>query len=208
MNVQIRRFVTGPLETNSYLVTDTEGHALVFDPSSGCGAVIDECGRLEVSPAAVILTHGHFDHCMGLAEMTKAFPAAAVYIHPADLFMLRQAQMNGSYLIGEPFAWDGPVRELPEGAVTIGGFAMEVTRCPGHSPGGCIVRFGDQCITGDVIFAGSIGRSDFAGGDAEALLAGIRGHILTLPAETVLWPGHGGRTTAGREKRMNPFLQP
>ncbi len=91
-------------------------------------------------------------------------------------------------------------------AVLIGSFSLDVLHVPGHTPGGCVLLFGEHCLCGDVLFAGSIGRSDLPGGDGDQLVAGIQQKLMVLPDNTIVYPGHGGRTTIGRERRNNPFL--
>ena len=206
MSVEIKRFVTGPLETNTYVISDN-GMCLVVDPSSGSDAVIDYIARQKLLPEAIVLTHGHFDHIMGIPEIQARFPGVKVWVHPDERIVLTNADYNGSPMLGRPFSYKGPLSDLKEGQLTIGSFSMTVLLIPGHSPGGCALLFDDQCICGDIIFAGSVGRSDFPGGDGEKLIAGIRSKLLTLPEYYVLHPGHGGRTTIGREKKYNPFLE-
>ena len=207
MNVTIERFAIGPLETNAYVVRNRHEQALVVDPSSGCGEILDYCRDRKVKVAAILLTHGHFDHIMGIPELREAYPEATVWVHSSERILLQRADYNGSGMIGQEFSYEGPVSELTEGAMTIGGFELEVRHVPGHSPGGCAFLFDNQCLVGDAVFAGSIGRADLPGGDGPLLIRSIREKLLSLPDDTVLYPGHGGRTTVSQEKRMNPFLR-
>jgi hydroxyacylglutathione hydrolase len=206
-NIIIERFATGPLETNTYVVNQ-EGAAacLVVDPSSGCGEVLRHIQTKKLSVAAICLTHGHFDHILGIAEIQRAQPDAGVWVHPDEKELLANAEFNGSVMIGVDFQYSGKTNNLAQGPITIGGISFEVRHVPGHSPGGCVFVFDGQCICGDCLFAGSIGRTDFPLCDGDALMRGIREKLLTLPDNTIVWPGHGNRTTIGREKRNNPFL--
>jgi hydroxyacylglutathione hydrolase len=206
MKVHIEKFVTGPIETNTYVVSSESDTALIVDPSSGCKQVIDYCRKKNLKPEAIVITHGHFDHLLGIPEIQTAFPDLAVWIHPEDKPLLTHAGYNGSNMIGIAYSYKGKVKEYGEGDTTVGGIDFKILHVPGHSPGGCALLFDGECITGDSLFAGSIGRSDLPGGDPEILINTIRGKLLTLPDETVIYPGHGGRSTIGREKRMNPFL--
>jgi glyoxylase-like metal-dependent hydrolase (beta-lactamase superfamily II) len=202
----ITRFVTGPLETNTYVLDGANGTALLFDPSSGCADVLKHCTRHRMTVSAIVLTHGHFDHLLGIAEVQQRVGGVDVYVHPEEKVLVSHSEYNGSDMLGLSYAYKGPVRELHEGEMTIAGTTLRVLHVPGHSPGGCAFLWGDQLIAGDTLFAGSIGRADLPGGDYEQLIASIKGKLLPLPPTTVVWPGHGNRTTIGREARLNPFL--
>jgi hydroxyacylglutathione hydrolase len=205
--VDIERFVTGPIETNTYVVSkDGVLSCLVIDPSSGCARVLAYVERRGLRVEAVCLTHGQFDHVLGVEEITAAYPEAAVRVHPDEKPLLGDPLYNGAVMLGMDFRFAGPVEPLVEGPMIIGAFDFTVLHIPGHSPGGCALLFDNNCISGDAIFAGSIGRTDFPGCDGRLLVKNIRERLLTLPDDTVIWPGHGGRTTIGREKRLNPFL--
>lgn len=206
VDIEITQFVTGPIETNSYLIASEAGECLVVDPSSGCHEILAAIREGGMKLAAVVLTHAHFDHIMGISELLAAYPAAEVWVHPLDRPLLSNADLNGSLMLGRRFAFEGPVREILEGENRIGGFTFEVRHVPGHTPGGCALIFGDVCLSGDVLFAGSIGRSDLPGGDGEQLIESIRSQLLTLPGPTHVLPGHGPQTTVRQEKHSNPFL--
>jgi hydroxyacylglutathione hydrolase len=213
MAISVHKFVTGPLETNTYVISKA-GSCLVVDPSSGCDKPLGLIRNEHLAVAAILLTHCHFDHILGIAEIRSIDPAAAVWAHPAEKPLLTNAEYNGSYLINKPTTYDGPITELSEGRASLGDFSFDVLHVPGHSPGGCAFVFQNtdsdadaaHCFSGDALFAGSIGRHDFPFGDGALLIKSITEKLLTLPDDTVVHPGHGGRTTIGREKRMNPFL--
>lgn len=206
MTISIKKFVTGPIETNTYVVINQEKACLVVDPSQGCDEVLTFIQKQGLHLESIVLTHGHFDHILGIAELHDAFPMMAVWMHPAEKELITHAQHNGAFLIGSDYVYGGATHDLTEGKMRIGSFDCIVFHVPGHTPGGCVLVFEDNCLSGDSLFAGSIGRTDFAGSDHEALLKNVREKILTLPDATVVYPGHGGRTTIGREKRLNPFV--
>ncbi len=207
MSLHIDTFVTGPMETNTFVLSSDEGRALLVDPSLGCDEVLAHIAEKNLRLEAVVLTHGHFDHAIGLPEVLERHPDARVYIHPRDRNYLTDVNYNGSSMIGKQFIFNGPVRELSEGETSIAGMRLNILHVPGHSPGGVALHIDSHCLCGDAVFAGSIGRTDFIGGDHSQLIEAIRGKLLTLPEDTVLHPGHGPSTTVGRELRYNPFLQ-
>jgi hydroxyacylglutathione hydrolase len=204
--VTITRFITGPIETNTYLVSNDEGKCVVVDPASGCGGLLGKIKKEPLSVEAVVLTHSHYDHITGIPEMIDALGEVTVFIHPSEAKFLPDARLNGSLWFGGNFAFYGKTEELDEGKQRIGSFEFHVLHVPGHTPGGCALCIEGNCLCGDSLFAGSIGRSDLPGGDGGLLVASIKKKLLSLPDATVVWPGHGGRTTIGREKRSNPFL--
>lgn len=207
MKVSIKKFVLGPLATNAYVVQDKDlSSCLIVDPSSECDELISFISNECATPGGILLTHGHFDHMLGIEELQARFPETTVFVHPNDRPMLQDSERNGSLMIQTRFDYYGVTQDLVEGEMEIGGVSFQVLHLPGHSPGGCAFLFETDCVCGDAVFAGSIGRTDLPGGDGSALISAIREKILTLPESVVLYPGHGGRTTVGREKRMNPFL--
>jgi hydroxyacylglutathione hydrolase len=210
MKITITKFVTGPLETNTYVVAKGQEPVLVIDPSSNCSELIGRLKSNKVTVEAILLTHGHFDHLLGIAEIRDYAPGARVWIHPAEKPLLTNAEFNGSFMIGMAFSYAGSTYDLAEGPCTVGAYSFETLFMPGHSPGGVAFVFREgketHCISGDSLFAGSIGRYDFPGSDGTLLVKNIKEKLLALPDDTVVYPGHGGRTTIGRERRLNPFL--
>jgi len=160
--------------------------------------------------AAVILnTHGHVDHIAGNAALKASFPDAPLVIGLGDAAMLTDPMLNMSGLAGVAITSPPADRTVQEGdVVDMAGLRLEVLGIPGHSPGHVVfvLRDGPVVFGGDVLFAGSIGRTDFPGGDLEQLLSGIRAKLWPLPDQTRVYPGHGPPTTVGDEKRTNPFL--
>ena len=205
MEIEIARFVTGPIETNSYVISNAK-KACVIDPSSDCNAVLAHIDSAALIVEAIVLTHGHFDHVLGIPEILDRFPSAPVWIHPDDRPLLTKADYNGSFLIGRTYTYTGPLQELSEETQRIGSFECRVLHVPGHTPGGCALIFEGHCFSGDSLFAGSVGRSDFDYSDGPLLIKSIKEKLFNLPDTTIVYPGHGGRTTIGREKRLNPFV--
>ncbi len=207
MPVTILKFVLGPLENNSYLVLGEDLTCIIIDPAIGSQKMVEHIINEKLTPVAILLTHGHFDHIMGIPAIHKAFPSLSIYASHLELPLLTNPEYNGSPMLGKPFVIADPIVPITEGDVTIGSITFHAMPIPGHSPGGFAYLFGTHCVTGDSLFAGSIGRTDFPHCDQDALIHGIKTHLLTLPEETSVLPGHGGRSTIGREKRHNQYLQ-
>lgn len=206
MAVTVLKFVTGPIENNTYLVFNEDKKCVIIDPSSGCDKIIEVIKNESLYVESIFLTHGHFDHFLGIPEIKSSYPEAAVYIHPLEKMMLRDPELNGSVMIGQQIVYDGDTIDFAEGNQTIGSFSLQVIAIKGHSPCGVAIYIEKYLFCGDILFAGSIGRSDLPGGDQDALVEGIRKKLLVLPDDTIVCPGHMGRTTIGREKKVNPFL--
>lgn len=205
--LEIERLVLGPIQANGYLVLREDGRtAVVIDPGAEPDRVIAALGERGVEPEAILLTHAHLDHVGGVAGVRRRWDVP-IYLHPADRDLydaaLQQAAAFGLEIEEPP----PPDRALEDGQVLeLAGLALEVRHSPGHSPGGVVFCAPGHAFVGDCVFAGSVGRVDLPGGDAGTLLASIREKILSLPDDTVVWPGHGPETTVGREAESNPFL--
>jgi len=206
--IEIIPFVLGPFETNTYLLR-SGGACWVVDPTWGAEAVVELLGRRGEAPQRIVLTHGHCDHIAGAAAVKAAFPDAALCCPAADAAMLADPRDNLSATFGLP-ATAPQADELVKGgdALLLGETRWEALPTPGHTPGGMsyYCRAEAVVLTGDALFAGSIGRTDLPAGDVDVLLDAIRRRLLTLPDDTAVYPGHGPATTIGREKRNNPFL--
>jgi glyoxylase-like metal-dependent hydrolase (beta-lactamase superfamily II) len=199
--------MVGPLQSNSYLLADeVTREAALFDPGMESEPVADILARERLTVTAIVNTHGHFDHVFGNAYF-KAKTGAPLLMHRADLDLVKRLEEQSLYFGFRATPSPPPDRFLEEGdEVRVGGIRLRVRHTPGHSPGGiCLVTDGTAFV-GDTLFAGSIGRTDLPGGSAETLLTSIREKLLTLPDDTVIYPGHGPATTIGHERRHNPFL--
>ena len=210
MDVRIEFVESMPFAENTYIVwRPGRTDAIVVDPGFEPDAVLDAL-RAEGLTAAVILnTHGHVDHIAGNDALKAAFPAASLVIGAGDATMLMDPMLNLSGLSGIAITSPPADRTVREGdVVEAAGLRLEVLDIPGHSPGHVVfvLRDGPVVFGGDVLFAGSIGRTDFPGGSLDTLLSGIRAKLWPLPDATTVYPGHGPATTVGEEKRSNPFL--
>ncbi|HVK18445.1 MAG TPA: MBL fold metallo-hydrolase [Fimbriiglobus sp.] len=210
--MRVHAIESEPFAENSYVVwTEGSGEAFVIDPGYEPDLILDFLRANNLGLAAIVCTHGHVDHIAGNTALKAAHPAAAILIGHGDAAMLTSARLNLSVLFGEPVTSPPADRLVADGdALTIAGIPLEVFEIPGHSPGHVVylVRDADPMIVlgGDVLFAGSVGRTDFPGGSFEQLAAGIRAKLWLLPDTTQVFPGHGPPTTIGEERRTNPFV--
>jgi hydroxyacylglutathione hydrolase len=211
-------FPAQAFDTNCYVVAPGPGEqCVVVDPGIGVEARLDEVlAEHRLHPAAVLLTHGHLDHTFAVTPVCQARDVPA-YVHPGDREMLADPVKGLStdlkVLFGGRFTWVEPsdVKALPDGGpIAVAGLEITVDHAPGHTGGSVLFRLPGNdaplCLSGDVLFAGSIGRTDLPGGDPAAMTASLRDKVLPLADETVVLPGHGPRTTIGRERRTNPYL--
>ena len=208
--LNVERLPVGPFQANAYLVWEAApGPAVLVDAGAEADRLLQALRRRDLELAAILQTHAHGDHIAALPEVVAA-TGAPVYLHPDARRMLGSAEENLSAFAGIPVIADVPTLPVDEGdRLELLGRPVEVHHTPGHAPGSVCYHFVDDGVvfTGDALFQGSIGRTDFPGGSLETLLAGIRDRLLALPDETVVHPGHLGPTTIGRERASNPFLR-
>jgi glyoxylase-like metal-dependent hydrolase (beta-lactamase superfamily II) len=207
MPLRVIGIENGQFLENCYLVSEAGStEAVIVDPGEEPDRFLEvaRAERLEISQ--IWLTHGHIDHVSGVAAVKRA-TNAPIWLHQADRPLYDNLVQQGRWFGLELEAAPPPVHALEHGqTVSIGTTTFEVRHTPGHSPGSvCFVAPG-LVLGGDVLFQGSIGRTDLPGGSFPQLIESIRDHLFVLPDETVVYPGHGPTTTVGRERRTNPFL--
>jgi hydroxyacylglutathione hydrolase len=210
MALSIIPFVLGPLENNTYLVADQPtGQAAIIDPSFESEIVLEEAAQRGWTITSIWLTHAHFDHIAGVGPLAAAIKTPlTIGLHPGDLVLWRQG--GGAPHFGFKFE-SGPEPDLRFShgqKLQLGESVLEVRHTPGHTRGHVIfyAELDRAALVGDLIFRGSVGRTDLMGGDLAALLSSIHTQVLTLPPATRLLSGHGPETTVREEMDHNPFL--
>lgn len=210
--MKIDCLMLGEYQTNCYVLRSGDGaeDCLIVDPGLGSEELIAFLSDGNITPVAVVLTHGHIDHIAGIGALRERYRDIEVLIHALDAEMLLEPAANLSSQMGRAFS-TGPADVLLEDGswVEQASVKLQVLHVPGHSPGGICLYSSEEGVvfTDDALFAESIGRTDFPGGSMPQLLGCIKDKLWSLPDETIVYPGHGPATTIAREKAQNPFLQ-
>ncbi|HEX6756857.1 MAG TPA: MBL fold metallo-hydrolase [Propionibacteriaceae bacterium] len=222
----IASFPAGPWQTNCYLVAATPGaECVIIDPGMDAVAGVAESIREHrLKPVAVMLTHGHLDHMFSVTPLCRSY-GSTCWIHPDDRVLLTdplramglETRLLLERLTGRSAVFTEPddVRELSDGAeVSVAGLSFQAIHAPGHTPGSTMFQtelraseIDSVIFSGDVLFAGSIGRTDLPGGNLADMLKSLRTKVLPLPDTVAVLPGHGPQTTMARERVGNPYLQ-
>lgn len=193
----------GMAAANCYLVID-ENRALLIDPGEQFPALARMLNDMGAKLEAVILTHAHFDHIGGLDAILDRFNVD-VYMNPKEFDFLTNPRLNASHSFMTSVTSKAHPVALKSGENKIGGFDVDAYFCPGHSVGSTVLKIGDNLFTGDVLFQGSIGRTDLPTGDDKAMRESLQ-FLNKLPDTLIVYPGHGPSTTLGQEKMYNPYL--
>ncbi len=206
--ISIEGWALGPLETNAYLLTNTEtGKALIIDPGMNPKSLVKRMEGLDIE--AILLTHAHFDHIGGVDEIRK-LKKCPVYIHDLEADWLTDGRKNGSLRwpeLGGAITTEDAEYRLDEGQkLDLIGIQLQVFHTPGHSPGSVSFLYENHLFSGDVLFRNSIGRTDLPGGREQDLLDSIHSKLFPLGDDVKVYPGHGQRTTIGYEIENNPYV--
>lgn len=208
--LKITTYPLGPIQTNCYIIQDDNSNCLIVDPGEEGKRICTEIENAGLTPLAILLTHGHFDH-IGAVDVVRDHFNVPAYIHEIEALTLTDPVQNGSTRYpGLPLVKNRAADHLlkDEGEMGIGPFTFEVRHTPGHSPGSVSFIFSEDrfAIVGDTLFRVGVGRTDLPGGDTNTLLASIHNKLLTLNDDFIIYPGHGSPTTPGYEMDNNPFL--
>lgn len=211
--MQIRRFVVGPFEVNSYILDSGKGAWFVVDPGYAEPGLLDAVRSRADRPGGVILTHGHIDHAAGIPAVAACAPGLrGLWLRGADRSWL--ADPSNSWPPDYPALDPGGIaalswNDMPDGGeIVLDDIRLRILAAPGHTPGGAVIWNEGECwaLTGDTLFRGSVGRVDLPGGSAADLVRTLRDRLAVLPDATGLLPGHGPGTTLGIERRTNPYM--
>ena len=208
MSIVVDRYELGPIGTNCYVVRSARsaGEAVVIDPSGDARQLRLELAALDAKCAAILITHGHWDHLLGVAELAEGTGAP---VHMADDERAMLENLPDLIPAGVTArAYTPDVLLAGDETLELAGITFETLRVPGHSPGHLAYHADEALFSGDVLFAGSVGRTDLPGADWETLVDTLRALIERFPPETVVYSGHGPPTTLGTELARNPFLAP
>lgn len=202
----LKKMELGPFAANCYILgCENTKQAAVIDPGGNPGRIIKILEKDGYDLKYIINTHGHIDHIAG-NERLKAATNAQICIHSEDANMLANSENNLSFFAGSPVEQAADILLKEGDIITVGNIELEVFHTPGHTPGGICLKTGDLVFTGDTLFAGSIGRTDFPGGSYRQIINSIKEKLLVLDSNTKVLPGHGPDTTLQMERIFNPFL--
>lgn len=206
--IKVKEFVLGPIQTNCFLLFNDDGQALVIDPGGEADPILKFLDQQGLRLDCILNTHFHIDHILGNEELQQS-TGVHILASPEDGFLLETDIGSGGPGIGLPTVGPFDYEPLHPGEKEWLGERCQILSTPGHSPGGLSFYFPDsnKIFSGDVLFNRSIGRTDLPGGNTDTLLNTVRENIFTLPEETIVYCGHGPKTTVQDEKLYNPFFQ-
>ncbi len=206
--MKIEKFVTGIISTNCYLVINEETkQTVVIDPAACPSYLMGHMKSEGLQVEAILLTHGHFDHIMGIDDLRREFPVP-VYVHEGDRETLLDPALNLSSSYTDGYTFDGADYIRDGQRLELAGFSFQVIHTPGHTPGGVCYYLESEGVlfSGDTLFQNSVGRTDFPNSSMSDLIRSLREKVMKLPDDVKVYPGHMGETTIGHERKYNPFI--
>lgn len=208
--MKIEKIVSEIAQENAYILSNS-ALSILIDPGSQPEKIIEKLHEIDKPLTAILLTHAHFDHIMGLDTLKEAYPKAKVYLHTNEKEWLKKPELNASALMmPSPVICKSDADKYYDcdTPYNLSGLSFHVRHTPGHSTGGISLVFEEEKLvfSGDALFADAIGRTDLPTGNHSQLLQSIEEKLFTLPEDYIVYPGHGPRTTIGKEKLYNPFF--
>lgn len=208
--MKIQQLTVGMMGVCCYIVScEKTKKAAIIDPGGNEDKILSACKKDDLTVEFIIATHGHPDHVCGNGPIQEA-TGAKIIMHKDDVEFFAKSETKEYFsMLGLPESPPADILVEDGDTITIGEEALQVIHTPGHTPGGICLYNAPDCITGDTLFVGGVGRTDFPGGSMEELSRSIREKLLTLPRETIVWPGHGyggSKSTIGEEARSNPYF--
>lgn len=204
--MRIEKIPVGPIQANCYIIScETTNEGIIIDPGADPVGLIDKIEKLDLKIKYILLTHGHHDH-IGAVKEIKEKTKAPICIHSLDKEMLENPELNLSSMFYQPTTISCDI-ELKEGdKLSMGNTMLKIIHTPGHTPGGISILGDHEVFTGDTLFAGSIGRTDFPEGNMENILSSVKNKLFILPGDIKVYPGHGPNSTIEHERNTNPFF--
>ncbi|MPW24567.1 MBL fold metallo-hydrolase [Alkalibaculum sp. M08DMB] len=202
--MKIECFNNNPMGTNTYVISSDNKNAAIIDPVGNIDNIIRYFDEKNLNLKHIILTHGHADH-IGLVTKIKEITEALVYIHKDDEKMLNDKKLNLSTLFNDPMEFSGDIQLTDSQEIMVGDMILEIIHTPGHTPGSICIKVDQNLFTGDTVFKGSIGRTDFPGGDYSNIVESIS-KISKLNPNLIVFPGHGESSTLQDEIISNPYF--
>lgn len=206
--LQVEHYVVGPVQTNCYFAINKDTkEILIIDPGENAKELSEQIHKKGYQPAAILLTHGHFDHATAADALSEEF-GIQIYAHEAEKETLESERLNLCGMIGEHHIFHADVYLKDEQEIDLAGFHIRVLFTPGHTVGGCCYYFSyeDAVFSGDTLFAMSVGRTDFPKGSMSQLIRSIKEKLMVLPDQTVVYAGHNDITSIETERMYNPYL--
>lgn len=206
--MKVEHYVVGWVETNCYFaINEATSECIVIDPGDDAAMLASKIDEKGYTPAAILLTHGHFDHATGANELAERYHVK-IYVHEDDFDLMADPQRNCCGMMGRRIVNRADEKLRDRQVLQLAGFDIQVIHTPGHTPGGVCFYFEKEGVlfAGDTLFCESVGRTDFPGGSSSTLFRSIRDRLFVLPDLTIVYTGHGEPTQIGSEKKYNPFV--
>lgn len=212
--MRINHYVVGMVQTNCYIVINDETkECFIIDPGASAKQLVEKIKEDNLTPVAILLTHGHFDHVAAAEDLAKEFDIK-IYVHEAEESTLKYPDKNVSWMVGCEESYRADIFLKDDEVITLAGFEIKVLHTPGHTEGGCCYYVADEAVvfTGDTLFAQSVGRTDFPGGSMSQIVHSIREKLMTLneagniETDIMVYPGHNEPTTIETERMENPYV--